>query len=103
VAHRRQVPCFCADLTVNPVLLEWNKAVAARLAPYPGLEVGLMETNGHQNYRNWEAMRAHHPCPDAPWARPVEGVFRLDEDYYRRSGCLFEPSPHYQELFSRGG
>jgi L-alanine-DL-glutamate epimerase-like enolase superfamily enzyme len=99
VAHRSGVPCFCADLTVNPILIEWNKSVAARLAPYPGLAVGLMETNGHQNYRDWDAMRSHHPCPDAPWARPVDGVFRLDEDFYRRSGCLYEPSPHYQALF----
>ena len=65
LAHERGVPCFCADLTVNPVLVEWNKAVAARLAPFPGLGLGLLETNGHQNYRNWEAMRAHLPTPAA--------------------------------------
>jgi L-alanine-DL-glutamate epimerase-like enolase superfamily enzyme len=39
-AHERNVPCFCADLTVNPILVEWNKAVAARLAPFPGLGLG---------------------------------------------------------------
>jgi len=50
VAHERGVPCFCADLTVNPILVEWNKSVAARLAPFPGLGLGLLETNGHQNY-----------------------------------------------------
>ena len=27
-AARRGVPCFCADLTVNPVLVEWNRAAA---------------------------------------------------------------------------
>ncbi len=32
-AYERKIPCLCADLTVNPVLVEWNKNVAARLAP----------------------------------------------------------------------
>jgi L-alanine-DL-glutamate epimerase-like enolase superfamily enzyme len=99
VAHEAGVPCFCADLTVNPILVEWNKTVAARLAPFPGLGLGLLETNGHQNYRDWERMRSYHPCPDAPWATPKDGVFRLDEDFYRRSACLFEPSPYYEALF----
>jgi hypothetical protein len=35
------------------------------------------------------------------WATPVDGVFRLDEDFYRRSACLFEPSAHYEARFSR--
>lgn len=98
VAHERGIPCFCADLTVNPILVEWNKSVAARLAPFPGIGLGLLETNGHQNYRDWERMRDHHPCKDASWATPVDGVFRLDTDFYDRSACLFEPSPHYEAL-----
>jgi L-alanine-DL-glutamate epimerase-like enolase superfamily enzyme len=101
LAQERGVPCFCADLTVHPILVEWNKAVAARLAPLPGLSLGLVETNGHQNYRNWEAMRRHHPAFGAPWTLPERGVFRLDADYYARSGGIFEPSPHYEALFRR--
>jgi L-alanine-DL-glutamate epimerase-like enolase superfamily enzyme len=99
VAHERGVPCFCADLTVNPVLVEWNKCVAARLAPFPGLGLGLLETNGHQNYRNWAAMRAKHPAPEAPWARTQRGVFELGEDYYARSGGVLEPLPFYEAMF----
>jgi hypothetical protein len=99
-AHEKGVPCFCADLTVNPILVEWNKTVAARLAAFPGLGLGLLETNGHQNYRDWERMRSYHPCPEASWATPKGGVFRLDEDFYRRSACIFEPSPHYEALFT---
>ncbi len=98
LAHERGVPCFCADLTVSPLLVEWNKNVAARLAPFPGLGLGLLETNGHQNYRNWDAMRRHHPAPDAPWATPKRGVFELDADYYARSGGIFAPLPHYEAL-----
>jgi hypothetical protein len=101
LAHERGVPCFCADLTVHPILVDWNKVFAARLAPLPGLSLGLVETNGHQNYRNWEAMRRHHPCFGAPWTLPEKGVFRLDEDFYARSGGIFEPSPHFESLFRR--
>jgi len=100
VAHEHGVPCFCADLTVNPVLVEWNKNVAARLAPFPGLGLGLLETNGHQNYRNWETLRRHHPAPEAPWARTIDGCFRLDADYYARSGGIFQVSPHYERMFA---
>ena len=82
-AKRRGVPCFCADLTVNPVLVEWNKAVAARLDLFPGLRgLGLVETNGGQNYVNWECMRQALPDPDAPWTRPEGGVFELGEAYW---------------------
>ena len=98
LAHERGVPCFCADLTVNPLLVEWNKNVAARLAPFPGLGLGLLETNGHQNYKNWDAMRRHHPAPDAPWATTRRGVFELDADYYARSGGVFAPLPHYEAM-----
>lgn len=100
-AHERGVPCFCADLTVNPILVEWNKNVAARLAPFPGLGTGLLETNGHQNYANWDKMVGYHPCLDASWRRTVDGVFRLDDDFYTRSGCIFEPSPHYEAMFQQ--
>jgi L-alanine-DL-glutamate epimerase-like enolase superfamily enzyme len=99
-AHERRVPCFCADLTVNPILVEWNKCVAARLGSFPGLEgLGLVETNGHQNYRNWAAMRSYHPYPDAPWSKTARGVFNLDADYYAKSGGIFDPLPHYEAMF----
>jgi hypothetical protein len=100
-AHENGIPCFCADLTVNPILVEWNKNVAARLAPFPGIGIGLLETNGHQNYRNWEIMRSYNPCSGASWAQTVNGLFELDDDYYARSGCIFLPSPHYEKMFSK--
>jgi L-alanine-DL-glutamate epimerase-like enolase superfamily enzyme len=99
VAHDHDVPCFCADLTVNPILVEWNKNVAARLAPFPGLGLGLLETNGHQNYKNWEKMRDYFPCKNEPWATTKQGVFELGEDYFARSGGIFMNSPHYEEMF----
>jgi L-alanine-DL-glutamate epimerase-like enolase superfamily enzyme len=98
-AYDNKVPCFCADLTVNPILIEWNKNVAARLSPFPGIGIGLLETNGHQNYKNWEIMRGYNPCKDSPWAQTKKGVFELDNDYYAKSGGIFLPSPHYEEMF----
>lgn len=98
-AHERNVPCFCADLTVNPILVEWNKAVAARLAPFPGLGLGLLETNGHQNYRDWERMVSYHPYAGASWSKTADGVFNLNDDYYLKSGGILTPSPHYESMF----
>lgn len=99
VAHEKKVPCFCADLTVNPILVEWNKVVASRLAAFPGLGgMGLMETNGHQNYKNWEQMRTYHPNPNAGWANTRDGVFNLGKDFYNDSGGILETSDHYMKL-----
>ncbi|MEX0778989.1 MAG: enolase C-terminal domain-like protein [Balneolales bacterium] len=97
-AHKHSIPCFCADLTVNPVLVEWNKNVAARLAPMPGFDVGLLETNGHQNYKHWDRMKTYHPNPDASWIKSRNGVFTLDEDFYARGGGIFEDSSHYMSI-----
>ncbi|MDR1407805.1 MAG: hypothetical protein LBJ23_07150 [Tannerella sp.] len=101
LAYEHDVPCFCADLTVNPILVEWNKIVAARLSPFPGIRgsLGLVESNGHQNYARWDVMLGHNPTSDRPWAKVKDGVYILDEDYYRQSGGIFEQSPHYASWF----
>ena len=101
LAHEEKIPCFCADLTVNPILVEWNKVVAARLAPFPGLGMGLLETNGHQNYRNWERLCTWHPFPEASWAQTIDGVFNLDDDFFEKSGGILETPNHYSELVNR--
>lgn len=101
LAAEKKIPCLCADLTVNPVLVEWNKNIAARLMPFPGIGMGIMETNGDMNYRNWKNMTAWHPLAGASWTQPRDGVFELNEDYYRQSGGIFLPSAHYEEMFLR--
>jgi L-alanine-DL-glutamate epimerase-like enolase superfamily enzyme len=99
-AFERNIPCFCADLTVNPILVEWNKNVAARLASFPGIgNLGLVESNGHQNYKNWNAMLEYHPRKDAPWVHVNKGVYELDNEFYRTGGGIFDPIPHYEEMF----
>jgi L-alanine-DL-glutamate epimerase-like enolase superfamily enzyme len=101
VAHEQGIPCLCADLTVNPILVDWNKNVAARLGDweeFPGM--GMMENNGHQNYRDWQEMMSYHPYSDADWVKAEDGVFKLGEDYYEKSGGIFQMSDHYQALFN---
>lgn len=99
-AQERGVPCFCADLTVNPVLVEWNKNVAARLTSFPGLDnIGLVESNGHQNYTNWEVMQDYLPQRNAQWVNVREGFYHTSEEYFSNGGGIFEPIPHYENMF----
>ncbi|HHV45196.1 MAG TPA: L-alanine-DL-glutamate epimerase [Firmicutes bacterium] len=98
MAYRHGVYCFCADLTVNPLLVDWNKNVAARLAPLPGVKIGVLEANGPWNYRDWERLKSYHPCDGASWLVPRQGLFSLDEGFYEQSGGIFQPSPHYWGL-----
>jgi len=90
-AAKRGVPCFCADLTVPPVMVEWNRAVAARLPSFPGLAgLGLVESNGAQNYRNWEKLRESLTYPEASWSHSENGIFACPPDYYRVSGGMLK-------------
>lgn len=99
-ATERNIPCFCADLTVNPVLVEWNKNVAARLKPFPGLgNVGLLESNGHQNYANWDIMQKNTPFYGETWTEVRGGFYHTDGAYYGSSGGIFDPVPHYENMF----
>ncbi len=101
LAYKHEIPCFCADLTVNPILIEWNKAIAARLGAFPGIKgsLGLVESNGHQNYKQWDKMLTYNPTSDCSWAKVKKGVYLLNEDYYKQNGGIFEQSPHYAEWF----
>ena len=99
LAHERTIPCLCADLTVNPILVDWHKNLAARLLPFPSLEgMGLMETNGDMNYANWKTMQDYHPNAGASWMQRKDGVVELSEDFYQRSGGIFALSDHYEAL-----
>jgi L-alanine-DL-glutamate epimerase-like enolase superfamily enzyme len=100
LAQQRKVPCFCADLTVNPILIDWNKNLAARLQPFPGVGIGMMETNGDMQYQNWKTMVSYHPGAGASWTQSRNGVFELNTDYYKRSGGILEPSLHYEQMFA---
>jgi L-alanine-DL-glutamate epimerase-like enolase superfamily enzyme len=99
VAEQKGVPCLVADLTVNPILIDWNKNLAARLKPFPGLGMGLLETNGDKNYKNWNKMVGYNPTGNAPWTKVRKGVFELGKDYYQQSGGIMQESEHYRNMF----
>lgn len=101
LAYEKNVPCFCADLTVNPILVDWNKSVAARLQPFPEMDIGLQETNGHQYYKNWDTMMGYHPMNGAEWTRTKDGIYPVGSEFYNKSAGIFMPSKHYVEMFQR--
>lgn len=101
LAYEKNIPCFCADLTVSPILVDWNKSVAARLPPFPNMSIGLQETNGHQYYKNWDRLMSYHPKAGSTWTKTVKGVYPTDASFYAQSAGIFEPSAHYEELFPK--
>lgn len=100
VAQAGGLGCFVADNACVPLLVEWNKNIAARLPAFPGLKGGLMETNGAENYGPaWSQMLHQHTCAGAAWLQPQRGAFCLDADFYARSGGLFDHPEPYARLF----
>ncbi len=95
-AYQRNVPCFCADLTVHPILVDWNKNIAARLAPFPGMGTGLLESNGNQNYLHWDEMCKDLPNPNASWVQQKDGLFQTEDDFFQQGGGIFDDSPQYK-------
>jgi L-alanine-DL-glutamate epimerase-like enolase superfamily enzyme len=101
LAYEKKIPCFCADLTVNPILVDWNKSIAARLQPFPEMDIGLQETNGHQNYRNWDKMMSYHPMASAEWTKTKNGIYPIGKEFYSKSAGILAPSEHYLKMFDR--
>lgn len=97
-AHKRNIPCFCADLTVNPWMVDLNKNIAGRIAPLPGMKIGVLESNGSQNYVNWNQMSNNHPCFGQWNAAPVKGIYTANGDFYAKSGGLFDVNDYYDTL-----
>lgn len=95
LARDRGIPCFCADLTANPLLVDWNKNMAAHLTPLPELKIGIIETNGYQNYRNWERMKGMHPRAGAPWIEARNGMYELSEHFYDTCGGALDGGADY--------
>ena len=93
-AEKNGVQCFCADLTVNPLMVQWNKNFAARLAPLMGMKIGVVESNGAQNYVNWEQMKQYLPYDDTG----DDTVYTIDDRFYKTGGGIFEMPDYYLRL-----
>ena len=72
-------------------MVEWNKNFAARLNSIPGMKIGVLETNGEQNYKNYSKMKALVPYPD----NFESGVFNLLKGFYVHAGGIFEANRYY--------
>ena len=64
------------------------RRLAARLPALPGMDGGLMEVNGPQQYARWDALIAAHPDSGQPWMRPMRGAFHFDESFYAGGGLF---------------
>ncbi len=98
LAYEKGVHCFCADLTVNPYMVEWNKNVAARIANIPEMKIGVLESNGAQNYARWEELEKASPAYGKSYAKAKNGVYELDESFYQESGSIFATALYYEDL-----
>lgn len=97
-AMQHNIPCFCADLTVGPLQLEVNKSVAARLPCLPSLKLPVVESNGWQNYSNWDIMRTYSPSYKETYSILSSGGFSLNTKFYTDSAGIFLDSEHYRNL-----
>ena len=79
-------------------MVEWNKSFAARLKPIPGMKIGVVESNGAQNYSNWEIMKTYVPRKST---ETDATVYTLDSEFYENGGGLFELSEHYLNLIKK--
>lgn len=97
-AHKRGIPCFCADLTVNPYIVEWNKHFASCLHPLPFMNTGVIESNGHQNYAAWDSMESARLADKGRPARYHNGVYDTGEDF-EEDPSVFYDYEYYTQMF----
>lgn len=97
-ASKRNIPCFCADLTVNPLMVDINKNIASRIKTFPKINIGIFESNGAQNYKNWETMKIYHPMYGASFTECSGGIYNLDENFYKTSGGIYRDSEYYKNI-----
>ena len=98
-AAKRNIPCFCADLTVNPLMVDINKNIASRIKTFPKINIGIFESNGAQNYLNWETMKTYHPMyGKAKFIEQKNGIYELDDEFYKISGGIFKDSEYYNKV-----
>ena len=94
-AFENNVICFCADLTVNPLLVEWNKNIAARIGMLPEMNVGILESNGEQNYVSWKEMQGELSAKNGGMYQ--NSIYHITEDFFEKSGGIFEMVPFYED------
>lgn len=101
-AQKRDIPCFCADLTVNPYMVEINKNIAARISRFPQVNIAIFESNGPQNYPDWNVKQSYHPMyNNCNFMTLKNGIYTLDENFYNTSGGMFRTPTHYMNYLKQ--
>ena len=63
--------------------------------------MGLIQSNGHQNYQNWDIQMGYYPRKDGSWVKATNGVYELNDEFNKTSGGIFNPMLHYEEMFTK--
>ncbi len=95
-AKSHGVQCFPADLTVNPYMVEWNKNFASRLTALKGMKIGVVESNGAQNYVNWEKMKNY-----LDGGFTDSNIYDLTNGFYKNFGGIFKEPSYYVEFIKK--
>ncbi len=95
-AKKHGVQCFPADLTVNPYMVEWNKNFASRLTALQGMKIGVVESNGAQNYVNWKKMKNY-----LDGGFTDSNIYDLTKGFYENFGRIFKEPSYYVEFIKK--
>jgi len=98
-AHARGIPALVADSGCVPALLGWNLNVAARLPSLPGMNCGILESNGLESYRNWAELVHAHPTCGARFLSKNTATFELGDAFHAGHAGILDPPMPYASVF----
>ena len=44
---------------------------------------------------------SYHPRKEGARVKATNGVYELKDEFYKTSGGIFDPMPHYEEMFGK--
>ena len=53
------------------------------------MDIGLLETNGHQYYKNWDKMMTYHPKAGAKWTKLKKEYISLTNRFMKKAEEFF--------------
>ena len=67
-----------------------------------------------ENFANWpdleqrpselQKLEYHDGLPslkESAWVKATNGVYELNDEFYKTRGGIFDPMPHYEEMFAK--
>jgi hypothetical protein len=46
-------------------------------------------------------MLDYHPRKNSSWVNVKQGVYELNDEFYKTGGGIFDPMPHFEEMFNK--